>query len=136
MQKRLLLLVSASLLLNIACDKIKSEPDKPAVSASAAADPAKPTTAATSTTQAQAASATSTTEGAHGGTPPVGSAVTGLQNGDTKLTAAAGPNGSSLNLQNDAGKGSITTSSGGVQIQGKNGTIAIPTNVPGLPVAK
>jgi hypothetical protein len=56
-----------------------------------------------------------------------------LANGDNKLGAGIGPNGSKLNLATDAGKGSIGTGPGGVKIQGQNGTLNIPTAIPGMP---
>ncbi|MBX3187237.1 MAG: hypothetical protein KF819_09485 [Labilithrix sp.] len=68
--------------------------------------------------------------------PPANAAATGGPDASTVITNAAGdkkvavttsPTGAALNLQNDAGTGSVTQGAGGTTITGKSGkSITIP----------
>jgi len=97
---------------------------------SAATSQAAPTSAAPG-----AAAQPGSQPGAQPGSQPAPSSSTGVSvaNQDKKVNATQGPGGSSLNLENDAGKGSVSTSNSGVKVVGKAGAITIPTGVPGLP---
>ncbi len=128
-----LLLASVCVVASLtACDRLKSissEED----AAAAAVPPATATAAAT----AAAATGAVVAAGATPTAPATPTPGTTVANGDKKVVVGNGPNGAALNLQNDAGKGSVTQVPGGVNVQGKSGkAITIPTNIPGMPVAK
>ncbi len=138
-----LLLASVCVVASLtACDRLKSissEED----AAAAAVPPATATAAATAATPAAATATAAAATGAvvAAGATPTAPATptpgTTVANGDKKVVVGNGPNGAALNLQNDAGKGSVTQVPGGVNVQGKSGkAITIPTNIPGMPVAK
>jgi hypothetical protein len=132
-----LLLASVCLASLAACDRFKSTPEEDAAAAAAATPPEAASLAAP---VAAPVVGTATGAGAVGATPTPGATATTattVANGDKKVVTATGPNGTTLKLQNDAGKGSVSTGSGGVNVQGKSGkAITIPTSIPGLPVAK